>query len=114
MLTWWLKGVEAGLGLSDRDEGMLVQLLERQGGELGLDGRLVAQLIDLDLYTGLSIYLEGIWLQSFEEPARSENLTGWLEKIALLSSEKCTRRPQMVVTPIPSSATVARGCRPVG
>ena len=53
MLTWWLKGVEAGLSLSDRDEGMLVQLLERQGGELGLDGRLAAQLFDLDSLHGV-------------------------------------------------------------
>ena len=80
MLMWWLKGMEAGLNLSDRDEGMLVQLLERQGSELGLDGRLAAQLFELDFFTGLSIYLEGVWLQSFEEPVRSENLTGWLEK----------------------------------
>ena len=94
MLMWWLKGMEAGLNLSDRDEGMLVQLLERQGSELGLDGRLAAQLFELDFFTGLSIYLEGVWLQSFEEPVRSENLTGWLEKIALLSSENIPEDPK--------------------
>ena len=94
MLTWWLKGVEAGLSLSDRDEGMLVQLLERQGSELGLDGRCSRAAHRPRLFTGLSIYLEGIWLQSFEEPARSENLTGWLEKIALLSSENVPEDPK--------------------
>ena len=31
MLMWWLKGVEAGLSLSDRDEGMLVQLWSGRG-----------------------------------------------------------------------------------
>ena len=57
MLTWWLKGMEAGLNLSDRDEGMLVQLLERQGSELGLDGRLAAQLFDLDSSPGCRFIL---------------------------------------------------------
>ena len=114
MLTWWLKGMEAGLNLSDRDEGMLVQLLERQGSELGLDGRLAAQLFDLDFFTGLSIYLESVWLQSFEEQVRSENLTGWLREKLHSLALKIYRRPQMVVTPISSSATVARGRCPLG
>ena len=93
MLTWWLKGMEAGLNLSDRDEGMLVQLLERQGSELGLDGRLAAQLFDLDFFTGLSIYLESVWLQSFEEQVRSENLTGWLEKMHSLALKIYQKTP---------------------
>ena len=93
MLTWWLKGMEAGLNLSDRDEGMLVQLLERQGSELGLDGRLAAQLFDLDFFTGLSIYSESVWLQSFEEQVRSENLTGWLEKLHSLALKIYQKTP---------------------
>ena len=85
-ITWWLRGKESGISLSNRDDGMVIQLLERQGTEFKLDGNLAARLLELEYYQGLSIYLEGIWMRTLEQADELESLVGWLEKIAKLSA----------------------------
>ena len=93
-LNWWLRAKESGSNLSERDEGILIQLLERYGSESKLDGPLASRLFEIDYFQGLSTYLEGLWLRTLDSPAELEGLVGWLEKLAIQSSRFTPEDPK--------------------
>ena len=93
-LHWWLRAKEAGIQLSDRDEGILIQLLERQGTEFTFDGAIASRLFELEYYPGCASYLESSWLRTLDFAEESETLVGWLEKIAVLSSRFSPEDPK--------------------